>query len=352
MLKVMWLEHNLSHLVLDAPYITARAEPSLGDTISTIKFANPNMIFNEGDTKSALYGIEWQNNPITVWRNGEIVLNGIVTDGVVSRTDCTFEVQSCFSRAFKSYCKSTLYNTDPATAIFQLCRAAHITEDEIDTASFILAARTLRAEGISVNAIADKQYQTPLLDAINALLEMGCMRAWFDTKLHVVIMPYRPQGDPEMLLKIRSRDVLGDIQYGTEQRQVKEYSIGHIGDSYGAKPAEGTLTARYGDEYFQQNGMVRPLQTSLVETWAQSYGASSQWQLRDARAAHALGRLKLRQDRRRRTAALAIRDNGSIPLVIGSVYDIRPWPGYGWLTGYEKKQGTIDMYFEEALEYA
>jgi hypothetical protein len=352
MIRLEWLNrHDLSRLVTDAPYITARAESSLSDAISTVRLANPDMIFNEGDPKSILSGTEWQGSPIRVERNGETVLDGIVTDGVISRLDCTLEVQSHFSEALKAYCNSTIYNTDPATAILQLCKAAHIPIDSIDTGSFLPVSAELRNAGVFIDVIADKQYQTPLLDAINALLELGCMRAWLDTKLHVVMVPYKPQGDTTVLLKIRKQDILDDIQYGTTPRQAREYSLGYRGDSFGTYPAEGELGTEYGDEYFKKNGKLRPELNYAVETWTQSYNANSQWQLINKKAAHAIGQIKLAQDRRKRTASLTIRDNGSVPLVIGGVYDIKPWPGYGWLTGYEKNQGTIDLYFEEVLDH-
>ena len=344
MLKVKWLEQDLSHLALDAPYVSAMTESSLGDTISTVKLANPNMTFSEGDPKSILSGVTWQGSTIYIERHGEAVLDGIVTDGVVSRLDCTLEVQSHFSKSFKSYCDSTLYNTDPATAILHLCRTVHIPESAIDTQSFYPAIEYFRKEGIRINAIADKQYQTPLLDAVNALLEMGCLRAWLDTRLHVVMVPFAPQGEPEVLLRIRAQDILGDIKYGTTPRESEEYSLGHIGDSFGANPAEGSLDGRHSP--------VRPAKTHAVETWVQSYNANSQWQLVNAQAAHAIGKTKLLQSRRRRTASLTVRDDDAIDLVIGGVYNITPWPGHGWLAGYEKKQGTIDMHFEEALTYA
>jgi len=337
MVTCKWLGLDLSPLVLDAPYKTCRAEPAIADSIAHVKLGNPNGFFSEGEGGTLLADTPWQGSKIEIGRDGETVLEGIVTDAAITRADCTLDVQSPFSRAFKRYCDAELLNKkgglDPASAIRALCDSAGMGTD---AASFASAGLYLRNRGVLCNAIASRQYKTPLLEAVNALLEMGCLRAWVDDRLRVLHPPCLLPG--ASVLRIRAADILGDIKYGTKPRAISEYSIGYLGDSCGALPVRGDLSG------------VLPAdrEPPAGEVWTQSYNAQSQWQLIDGYAAYALGMIKLGQERRRRTAAITVRDNFA-PLSIGAVYEIAPWGGSGWLAGYEKKQGSIDLYFEEAL---
>ena len=106
MIKLTWLGLDFSPIVLDAPYETCRSETYLSDPIAKVTLANPNMIFSEGDARSILSDTIWQGTSMQIERDGETILHGIVTDAVVTRLDCTLDVQSRFSRAFRSYCNA------------------------------------------------------------------------------------------------------------------------------------------------------------------------------------------------------------------------------------------------------
>jgi len=332
MIQCTWLGLDFSPLILGAPHKTCRSETMLANDIVKVTFANPDNIFSEGEGRSLLSDAAWQGSRIRITRDGETIVDGVVTDGVITRTDCTLDVQSHFTQAFKTHCNTTLYGTNPATAIRELCLRGGLTTKDIDAESFSRCETYLRAERVCIHAVADRQYQTPLLDAINALLEMGNLRAWLDTALHITIVPDAPPYAAHILSRIRASDILGDIHYGTKPTNAVGYSIGHLGDSYGKYPATG------GDTHHAS------------EVWTQQYNAMSQWQCVDAASAHAIGRIKLSAARRRRTAEITVRDDGTVPLIIGGIYNIVPWRGNAWLTGYEKEQGVIKLFFEEVLQ--
>jgi hypothetical protein len=62
--------------------------------------------------------------------------------------------------------------------------------------------------------------------------------------------------------------------------------------------------------------------------------------------------MRIKQDARRRTATINVRDNGTIPICMAGLYflDDAPWGGApGWLTGYGRKKGIQILNFLEVV---
>ncbi len=330
MITARWLGLDVSDYVSAIPDVVVAAERSLADKIASVTLVNRNGLFDESGNYSILNGVRWRGTRFDAAFGFDKVVSGIVSDGVSQNGSIALSVQSDFSSAFRGVCDLTQYQVDPATAILALLRAGGLADSMIDVASFERCAAVYQFAGVLINAVASEQYQTPLLDAINALAELGSMYLWLDTKIHVMLAPDLPESTT-YLQTIQSKDVLGQIEYGALTDRETAYSVGYLGDSSGKWPATGGT------------------QSDSGKVWSQAYNATSQWQLVNEQAAHGAGKIRIAQMQRRRTAKITVRENGTIPVIMGGMYKIMPWSAVGYLVGYTKRAGLISLSFEEVV---
>ena len=338
MMTCNWLGLDMAALglVASVPDVSVKMDNAISDRVSSVTLVNRDGIFDESSATSILHGTKWRGSRIVVADEFGTICSGTVTDGVSSGADLSLEIQSDFSRMFASVLDKTVIGTDPATAIYELAVSAGVPLSSLDLVSFKRAADRFEQAGIIVNAIASKQYATKLIDAINALAEMGSLRVWLDDKIHVAHLP-SPAAGATYLQTVKARDIIGNAQYGAvaASEQTDGYSLGYLGDSAGALPATGGKTG------------------TDARVWSQAYNATSQWQIADVHSAHALGAIRVAQDGARRTASVPVRADGSIQTDIGHLclIDSAPWGGNpGILTGYTRKNGILTLELLEATE--
>lgn len=330
MITARWLGLDVSDYVSSVPDVSVMAEASIADKVASVTLVNRNGIFDETGTYSILSGVSWRGTRFEATQGSDKAVSGVVSDGVSQNGMIELSIQSDFASAFSGTCDLIQYQVDPASAILALLRSGGIPDSMIDVASFERVSAEMLYRGVLINAVASAQYQTPLIDAINALAELGSMRIWMDTKIHVALIPALP-ASITYLQTIKSGDILGQIEYGALTDRETAYSVGYLGDSSGKLPATG------GEE------------SASSKVWSQAYNASSQWQLINEQAAHGAGQIRIEQMQRRRTAKIQVRDNGAIPIIMFGVYRITPWDTVGALVGYQKRTGVTTLMFEEVV---
>lgn len=331
-----WLGLDLAALglVSSLPEVSVKGARQLSDTTKSAELINRGEVFNPSSAASILRNTRWIGSRITASDDIGTILDGTVADGVVSAGVFSVTVQSMFRRYFNAILDESAYGADPAAAILALARSAGVPDAVLDLASFSAASRDLSASGIICNAACSKQFNVTLLSAINSLLDVGSLYAWLDDKLHVAHIPAAFPSGTTFAQRITSREQIGDIQAGVLSDRAGKYSLGYLGDSSGAIPAEGGTNSED------------------ATTWSEMFNASSSYQLLSAQAAHAAGRLRLAQDARRRTATVKVRADGSVPIIMAGVYalDSAEWGGNpGWLYGKSRKAGIFTLDFLEVV---
>lgn len=337
MIACNWLGLDMAAagLLSSVPDVACKMGDAIADSVSTVTLVNRDGIFDESSTLSILHGTKWRGSRIVVTDEFGPVCSGTVNNGTSNGAELSLEVQSDFSRMFHAVLDKEIIGTDPATAIAELAVSAGVPLSSLDIESFERAADHFSRSGIVINAVATKQYATRLLDAINALAEMGCLLVWLDRQIHVAHLPAAPAG-ADYLQRITAADILGAASYGAvaASEQMDGYSLGYLGDSAGALPATGGKTG------------------TDARIWTMAYNATSQWQICSGTAAHALGALRLTQDTPRRTATISVRADGRIQTDVGRLYQIEsaPWGGNpGIMTGYTRKNGILTLELMEAI---
>jgi len=332
-----WLGMDMAKLGLlgQVPTASARLERQISARECSVELINRDGCFDESRELSLLHGSAWRGSPIDVRDEHGGIVSGRVLDGVADHSYIRLDVRSHFAGMFGSSLDIAAVGQDPATVLIRLFESVGVPGYAIDLAGFERAASYYQALGIRVSAICNRQYEATLLDAVNAVLDMACLYAWMDERLHVTLLPGLTANEVRYLQRIRHEDVLGGIAYGANtSERVSGYSLGYIGDADGARPAE--------DGFVMGQDAV---------PWTASYNATNQYQIVDAHSAHRLGALRMSQGTRRRTASIEVRDDGSIPLIMAGMYMIEdaPWGGHpAYLAGYDRAS-TLRLEFMEVV---
>jgi len=339
MMRCMWLGIDFAKLgiVGALPLASARLERQVSARENTVELINRSGALDESSGASLLYAVQWRGSYLDAWDDTGHIVSGRVVDGIAENTSLKLDVRSYFAEACGVPLDAAVRVQDPATVLLALLQGAGIQSAALDLASFERARDYYLARDVRVSAICSRQYETTLLDAVNAILDIGCLYAWMDDKFHVALPPERPAGDIRYLQQIKHGDVIGDVAYGANtSERVTGYSVGHLYDGEGKVPAEGGYT-----------------KGRDAAPWMASYNATNQYQIADAHSAHVLGALRMRQGMPRRTAVYSVRDNGSIPVLMAGLYMLSPAPWGGnpaYLAGYTRPgDGTIRLDFVEAL---
>ena len=332
-----WLGIDMArhNLLGQLPTTSAQLERQVSARESSVELINREGCFDESHTASLLHGVAWRGSPIDIRDDRGVIVSGRVIDGVADTTHIKLDVRSHFAGLFGSLVTCVVRAEDPATALLRVLQSAGTPEYVIDVLSFQRARAHYQMMGARVSVTCTSQYEARLIDAVNAIVDMGCLYVWMDDRIHITLLPPKPPEGTRYLQHIRHEDILGAIQYSNNRAErVTGYSLGYMGDSNGNCPAE------YG-----------VLQGMDASPWSSSYGGNNQYQIIDYQSAHALGRLRMSQGQPRRAASLEVRDNGSIPINMAGLYyiDDAPWGGNpACLIGYTRSS-TLHLNFLEVL---
>ena len=330
-----WLGLDMSALGLVAsiPEVSVHASRQLAENTKQIQLVNRRETFNTSAEPCILRNAAWIGSEIEVADDHGTIVSGRVSDGMLDSGILTLTVQSPFRRYFTEKLNHAVSAADPATAILSLIRSTGMPDDVLDIESFETASRLLTERGIICHANCLTQYNVTLIEAVNSLLDMGSLAAWMDDRLHVGYPPKPVTHVATLCQRITTRDQIGFVDTGNIADRVTRYSLGYLGDSGGSLPAEGG-------------------EKEADRTWSEQYNATSMYQFVSATAAHGAGQLRLDLDVPRRTATVRVREDGGLPIIMGSAYAIDgvSWGGApGWLAGHTRKNGVITLSMQEVV---